>query len=168
MSQNRSNCLLNIMIIKKKPECNSIFFMILCMKIIVGGMARFSPALIYRRFIFETRSGGVCWLSLPIMRIFGVHMRCPSPPFNHLIKKLILLKLETKTYSTTWLGLISQHQPNKPDFAPFWLLFSICPIWEKSFFWAKSGLFGWFWLLSSPLPLLYILYIYLFSSEKKQ
>ena len=60
-----------------------------------------SPALIYRRFIFETRSVGGCWLSLPIMRIFGVHMRLPSPGFNYLIKKLILLKLETKTYSTT-------------------------------------------------------------------
>ena len=36
----------------------SIFFMILCIMVIVGGMARFSPALIYRRFIFETRSGG--------------------------------------------------------------------------------------------------------------
>ena len=60
VSQNRSNCLLNIMIIKKKSECNSIFFMILCIMVIVGGMARFSPALIYRRFIFETRSvGGV-------------------------------------------------------------------------------------------------------------
>ena len=56
VSQNRSNCLLNIMIIEKKSECNSIFFMILCIMIIVGGMARFSPALIYRRFIFETCS----------------------------------------------------------------------------------------------------------------
>ena len=32
--------------------------------VIVGGMARFSPALIYRRFIFETRSvGGVLALT---------------------------------------------------------------------------------------------------------
>ena len=117
VSQNRSNCLLNIMIIKKKSECNSIFFMILCIMVIVGGMARFSPALIYRRFIFETRSVGGCWLSLPIMRIFGVHMRCPSPPFNHLIKKLILLKLETKTYSTSRLGWeVAPWHPLAPSF----------------------------------------------------
>ena len=37
--------------------------MILCIMVIVGGMARFSPALIYRRFIFETRSGGVLALT---------------------------------------------------------------------------------------------------------
>ena len=72
VSQNRFNCLLNIMIIKKKSECNSIFFMILCIMIIVGGMARFSPALIYRRFIFETRSvGGVLALTA-----YNAYFRC--------------------------------------------------------------------------------------------
>ena len=71
--------------------------MILCIMVIVGGMARFSPALIYRRFIFETRSvGGVLALTA-----YNAYFRCSHeialPPFNHLIKKLILLKLETKT-----------------------------------------------------------------------
>ena len=68
------------------------------------GMARFSPALIYRRFIFETRSGGGAVPLTAYNAYFRYHMRLPSPGFNHLIKKLILLKLETKTYSTTWLG----------------------------------------------------------------
>ena len=48
--------------------------------VIVGGMVRFTPALIYRRFIFETRSGEVGWLSLPIMHIFGgLHEMTPWP-----------------------------------------------------------------------------------------
>ena len=60
-------------------------------------MARFSPALIYRRFILETRLvGGVLALTA-----YNVYFWCSHemslPPFNHLIKKLILLKLETKT-----------------------------------------------------------------------
>ena len=54
----------NIMIIKKSQNATQHFFMILCIMVIVGGMARFSPALIYRRFIFETRSvGGVLALT---------------------------------------------------------------------------------------------------------
>ena len=45
------------MIIKKKSECNSIFFMILCIMVIVGGMARFSPVR-KRRVRGSSRSSG--------------------------------------------------------------------------------------------------------------
>ena len=88
-------------------------------------------------------------------------------PFNHLIKKLILLKLETKTYSTSWVGLISQNQPNKPDFAPFGLLFSICPTWTKKFFLGKIWLI---WLILafvfSSSSSIYIIYISLLLWKK--
>ena len=46
--------------------------MILCIMIIVGGMARFSPALIYRRFIFETRSGG----GVLALTAYNAYFRC--------------------------------------------------------------------------------------------
>ena len=64
-----------------------------------GGVVRFPPPLIHRRFIFELARGEVGWLSLPIMRIFGgSHEMSLTPIQPLLIKKLILLKLETKTY----------------------------------------------------------------------
>ena len=46
--------------------------MILCIMIIVGGMARFPPALIYRRFIFETRSGG----GVLALTAYNAYFRC--------------------------------------------------------------------------------------------
>ena len=55
--------------------------MILCIMVIVGGMARFFPALIYRRFIFETRSvGGVLALTA-----YNAYFRC-----SHEIARLHL------------------------------------------------------------------------------
>ena len=81
--------------------------MILCIMVIVGGMARFFPALIYRRFIFETRSvGGV----LPLTA-YNAYFRCSHEIALPLIQPLI-----------------RQNQANQADFAPFLLLFSICPI----------------------------------------
>ena len=58
--------------------------MILCIMIIVGGMARFSPALIYRRFIFETRSvGGVLALTAYNVYFWCLH-EIALPPIQPL------------------------------------------------------------------------------------
>ena len=116
MSQNRSNCLLNIMIIKKKSECNSTFFYDFMYNGYCWRYGEISPALIYRRFIFETRSvGGV----LPLTA-YNAYFRCSHEIALPLIQPLI-----------------RQNQANQADFAPFLLLFSICPIWQKKFFLGK-------------------------------
>jgi len=87
------------------------------MMIIVGGMARFSPALIYRRFFLKHARGGG---AVPLTA-YNVYFWCSHemslPPVNHLIKKLILLKLETKTYSTSRLGWeVAPWHPLAPSF----------------------------------------------------
>ena len=72
------------MIIKKSQNATQHFFMILCIMVIVEGMARFSPALIYRRFIFETRSvGGVLALTA-----YNAYFRCSHEIALPLIQPL--------------------------------------------------------------------------------
>ena len=68
------------------------------------GISRIFPRSNLSPIYFWNRWGGG---GVPLTA-YNAYFRCSHEksltPFNHLIKKLILLKLETKTYSTTWLG----------------------------------------------------------------